>query len=1337
MLTSTVEDEKNVLLTSPQVNTTQDGTQNQNNHSATGGSLEYMPGSITRYTPLADISNLPTLLPAPLAAMVTTIATSTRMTLKVTAFIIEAILETSQYTTRISLGYMRRLLITAITSARRVYLMSNAAIEGDLLSLISGGSLNTMLLQSNKTNPSTTVSNPPATTTTLTTTSGTGEGTTETTSKQVIPTTTTTTTSTTTNTTKSGLADTGDFLGILDKYTNLGIYFIHHTFTMVELFTMSGFFFTSKFIESVHTAAIESVALFDSLFGSNESSRSLSAIITMVRKEILQDERIAKRNQSTISSLSGLTKALTAFTCLQVATWNRTEKRLKMKVLYDCTIQAEQSDSYTTSTSTTATTKIPMEPEAEALSIAALEEAPPSLAGPGPSTLESRKESAILLASNPSLEEANKRLWQHMESIESSSSSSQPALSRRTSTQTTNWTMDDLDNLVGESGEEIYDRPPDDRARESHQKERKDLISRESTVEITDELTESTVITHLVESIQRDMGNDEPLQRHPALGHRRQYSMPEIGIRPLDDDEDQDYLMRSAATSVSTSPKSSLISVFTHTDDGEQADDEDWVEVDGQQYEAGPSHSQLTKIPLARKESIGTASFQDALEHPHHNAERIQLVLKTMTNKLLQRKRTVRHVVKDGIEGSSGFSKRKASLERLRGGKGHLRDIDWSRTSSPSLARSNDNNEALISSTDTSSTTSPSTPLSTTPLRRVGHSRHMSADGSLSKAKGILSFHKKPFIPPSTLTPTPSAETSPRSTSPPSRSSSIRRERPASISIDNNVEPVQGVRAPPPSPHQSVILRRPSQTSSPELRMTTLDQPESPRNPTRPSLSVTEATHTSSSRMQSASSHTMPDKGDANPDNLFPHEGLIRNIHRFMRYSSAAYGQNFLRILGLGSSDFMFPSTGKHHANSWAFAQHTNIPIDCLLLSSFTESSAALIQQEAPPLIHYVAVEHSLKAIVLTCRGTLGLSDVLVDLTCEYQSIDVEQGDPDANYYVHAGMWQSARKLTIKQSTVHETLLKALTKYPDYGLVLAGHSLGGGVASLLSILCSIPSPAFLEQNSKLPKPYEYPKISTPFVTNFKSGLPPGRPIHCYAYGPPAVTSIDLSNYSKGLITSVCQDSDVVPTLSLGVIKDFKNIALTLSEEGNIAEEIVGRVIGLNKRKFDFQKKSQNQNQGQTEKCHFKSNVDPEKPINNTNENKCQSEDSQKQSAESQESINDEEMLSDWMVSLIKTMRADMDNAKLFPPGMVYIMEHFDVYLTEDDQPDMLKPRAGLGAEKKVIHRQAHRVILRQCDSVEERFREPIFAKSMLQNHLPSQYERSTHLLYEGLGQGKL
>ena len=35
--------------------------------------------------------------------------------------------------------------------------------------------------------------------------------------------------------------------------------------------------------------------------------------------------------------------------------------------------------------------------------------------------------------------------------------------------------------------------------------------------------------------------------------------------------------------------------------------------------------------------------------------------------------------------------------------------------------------------------------------------------------------------------------------------------------------------------------------------------------------------------------------------------------------------------------------------------------------------------------------------------------------------------------------------------------------------------------------------------------------------------------------------------------------------------------------------------------------------------------------------------------------DNEQVLSDWMLSLIKTMRADMDNDKLYPPGKVYIM----------------------------------------------------------------------------------
>ena len=35
--------------------------------------------------------------------------------------------------------------------------------------------------------------------------------------------------------------------------------------------------------------------------------------------------------------------------------------------------------------------------------------------------------------------------------------------------------------------------------------------------------------------------------------------------------------------------------------------------------------------------------------------------------------------------------------------------------------------------------------------------------------------------------------------------------------------------------------------------------------------------------------------------------------------------------------------------------------------------------------------------------------------------------------------------------------------------------------------------------------------------------------------------------------------------------------------------------------------------------------------------------------------SDDQVLSDWTMSLIKTMRADMDSDKLYPPGNVYLM----------------------------------------------------------------------------------
>ena len=198
---------------------------------------------------------------------------------------------------------------------------------------------------------------------------------------------------------------------------------------------------------------------------------------------------------------------------------------------------------------------------------------------------------------------------------------------------------------------------------------------------------------------------------------------------------------------------------------------------------------------------------------------------------------------------------------------------------------------------------------------------------------------------------------------------------------------------------------------------------------------------------------------------------------------------------------------------------------------------------------------------VRACRGTLGLSDVLIDLTCDYCSVELDGQNPHDELFAHSGMYRAATNLTSPQSTVHEALVSALERWPAYGLVVAGHSLGGGVAGLLSIISSMPVEKFVAQNAARSKPVEYPPITTPFVTSFKSHLPAGRPIHCYTYGIPAVASSDLAQYAKGLITSVVHNTDVVPTLSLGLLRDLKYAALTLWEDSDRAEEIIARVGG--------------------------------------------------------------------------------------------------------------------------------------------------------------------------------
>ena len=229
---------------------------------------------------------------------------------------------------------------------------------------------------------------------------------------------------------------------------------------------------------------------------------------------------------------------------------------------------------------------------------------------------------------------------------------------------------------------------------------------------------------------------------------------------------------------------------------------------------------------------------------------------------------------------------------------------------------------------------------------------------------------------------------------------------------------------------------------------------------------------------------------------------------------------------------------------------------------------------------------------------------------------------------------------------------------------------GGGVASILAILWASTTEDYIASTSTL-----YPP-STPFVTSLSSPLPPGRPIHAYAYGPPATVSLSLSRLTRGLVTSVVHNWDVVPTLSMGMIRDLREIAIHLKENPILLEEsrkhILGAVLG-------------------------------------------------------QTSSPEEET---YMYDVLTRLRSKMTAIKLVPAGQVLVVsseEHFSVDRRE----------TGVAATRMNEARMADvRVTVRDVGEVlERRFGEIWFAKGMFSDHSPKCYEYVLEALRKGVVDG--
>ena len=377
-------------------------------------------------------------------------------------------------------------------------------------------------------------------------------------------------------------------------------------------------------------------------------------------------------------------------------------------------------------------------------------------------------------------------------------------------------------------------------------------------------------------------------------------------------------------------------------------------------------------------------------------------------------------------------------------------------------------------------------------------------------------------------------------------------------------------------------------------------------------------------------------------------------------------------------------------------------------------------------------------------------------MTCDYDDLAWR----GRTYRVHKGIHASARRLLYGgDGRVLATLREALEEFPDYGLVLCGHSLGGAVTALLGVMLAEPASsgtAFVttsehhQHGRKLLTSSPSTAASSGDVRGNHSQicLPAGRPIHVYAYGPPATMSPALQRATRGLVTSAVHGNDLVPHLSLGVLHDFQALALAFKSDNSAAKAEVRRRLWDGLQSGFVDRWRGNGPRAGERRGGSGSGRDGSGGVR---EGGGGEEDGEEQEEEDED--QDEDVL--WAWAALKTLRASMMSYKLLPPGEVFVVEctptlRRDAFTAaqedgntgssrrEEDGEKDAGEREGKGESKRnnfigaAAGRPATRVVLRYVRDVEARFREVRFGASMLADHSPARYEDALQRLWAGV-----
>uniref|UniRef100_A0A2R5LN43 sn-1-specific diacylglycerol lipase n=1 Tax=Ornithodoros turicata TaxID=34597 RepID=A0A2R5LN43_9ACAR len=160
----------------------------------------------------------------------------------------------------------------------------------------------------------------------------------------------------------------------------------------------------------------------------------------------------------------------------------------------------------------------------------------------------------------------------------------------------------------------------------------------------------------------------------------------------------------------------------------------------------------------------------------------------------------------------------------------------------------------------------------------------------------------------------------------------------------------------------------------------------------------------------------------------------------------------------------------------------------------------------------FVAFDHKTCSVVVAVRGTASLDDLVTDTAMTHGVLSDIDGVPAGK--CNLGVLRCAQHLL---PLLEAPLAAAFREHPNYRLVLTGHSLGGSVTAVLSLML----------RSKYPT------------------------LQCYAYSPTTIFDATLARLSKECVLTVAVGDDVIMRTGLAQLFELKRECIQVVIEADV------------------------------------------------------------------------------------------------------------------------------------------------------------------------------------------